>query len=95
MYILGSFSQFQKRDHLTRIKRTRDTLRADNMRLRQKGGLVGHTSLLRDFEERLDQSKAMYERLEMLQKRQAELTVMCDGLRRKIEQAKYVGSSRV
>ena len=84
----------QKRDHLTRIKRTRDTLRADNMRLRQKGGLVGHTSLLRDFEERLDESKAMYERLETLQKRQAELTVMCDGLRKKLEQANSVGSNR-
>lgn len=72
------------------MKRTRDSLRVDNLKLRQKGGLVGHTSLLRDFEERQDQSKDMYQRLEMLQKRQAELTVVCDGLKQKIEQAKYV-----
>ena len=52
--------------------------------------MVGQTALLRDFEEQQDQSKEMYEKLEKLQKRQAELTVMCDGLKQKIEQAKYV-----
>ena len=72
------------------MKRARDSLRADNLKLRQKGGLVGHTALLKDFEERQDQSKATYKRLEVLQKRQAELTVLCDGLKQKIEQAKYV-----
>lgn len=72
------------------MKRARDSLRADNLKLRQKGGLVGHTALLKDFEERQDESKATYERLEVLQKRQAELTVICDGLKHKIEQAKYV-----
>lgn len=80
----------QKRDHLTRIKRTRDALRSDNLRLRQKGGLVGHTALLRDFEEKQDQSEEMYKRLEALQRRQAELSVMCEGLKKKIEQAKFV-----
>lgn len=77
---------------MTRLKRARDSLRADNLRLRQKGGLVGQTALLRDFEERQDQSQEMYERLEKLQKRQAELAIMCDVLKKKIEQAKYVTS---
>ncbi len=45
----------QKRDHLTRMKQARDALRMDNIRLRQKGGLVSHSALLRDFEERVDQ----------------------------------------
>lgn len=45
----------QKRDHLTRMKQARDCLRTDNVRLRQKGGLVSHSGLLRDFEEKRDQ----------------------------------------
>ena len=40
---------------LTRLKQTRDSLRLDNQRLRQRGGLVCHTQLLRDFEDRQDQ----------------------------------------
>ena len=43
------------RDHLTRMKQARDALRADNIRLRQRGGLVSQSALLRDFEERRDQ----------------------------------------
>ncbi len=37
------------------MKQARDALRMDNIRLRQKGGLVSHSALLRDFEERVDQ----------------------------------------
>lgn len=45
----------QSRDHLTRMKQSRDSLRMDNNRLRQRGGLVGHKVLLRDYQERKDQ----------------------------------------
>jgi len=45
----------KKRDHLTRMKQARDGLRTENIRLRQKGGLVSHSGLLRDFEEKRDQ----------------------------------------
>ena len=45
----------QKRDLLTRTKQTRDALRMSNNTLRHKGGLVSHSTLLRDFEERKDQ----------------------------------------
>ena len=45
----------QRRDILSRLKQTRDTLRLDNQRLRQRGGLVCHSDLLRDFEDRQDQ----------------------------------------
>lgn len=37
------------------MKQARDALRMDNIRLRQRGGLVSHSALLRDFEERMDQ----------------------------------------
>ena len=45
----------QRREVLTRLKQTKDSLRLDNQRLRQRGGLVCHTQLLRDFEDRQDQ----------------------------------------
>ena len=45
----------QKRDLLTRTKQTRDALRMNNNALRHKGGLVSHSTLLRDFEERKEQ----------------------------------------
>lgn len=101
------------------MKQTRDALRIDNIRLRQKGGLVCHSALLRDFEERRDQasgsaschilyhhggyglvpsllfmalfycqSEELRARLESLQQRHSELTVLCDGLRKKIEQTR-------
>ena len=37
------------------MKQARDGLRTENIRLRQKGGLVSHSGLLRDFEEKRDQ----------------------------------------
>ena len=75
---------------MTHLKQARDALRADNQRLKQKGGLVGHKTLLRDFEERIDESEEMRQRLELLQKRHSELSVMCEGLRRKIDTAKLL-----
>ena len=56
-YLVYCFSQ--ERDHLTRMKQARDALRIDNIKLRQKGGLVCHSALLRDFEERRDQVSFM------------------------------------
>ena len=45
---------------MTRTKQARDALRTDNLRLKQKGGLVGHPVLLGDFEERQDQVHSHY-----------------------------------
>lgn len=42
----------QKRDLLTRSKQARDALRADNVQLKQRGGLVGHRTLLGDYEDK-------------------------------------------
>ena len=50
-----AFVSPQERDCLTRLKQARDALRTDTVRLRQKGGLVAHSGLLRDFQERRDQ----------------------------------------
>ena len=45
----------QKRDILTRTKQVRDALRIENVKLRQKCGLLGNEPLLRDYEERKEQ----------------------------------------
>ena len=97
----------QKRDLLTRTKQTRDALRMNNNTLRHKGGLVSHSTLLRDFEERKDQvyssivnvvllllpqNDMLQEQLIDLQNRHSSLILACDGLRKKLEQAKLVQS---
>ncbi|KAL2079462.1 hypothetical protein ACEWY4_025206 [Coilia grayii] len=81
----------QKRDTLTRSKQARDSLRMDNLRLRQRCGLLGNETLLRDFEETVDSSEALEQRLEMLKRRHAELILKCAGVKKKLEQAKPVG----
>ena len=46
---------FQKRDILIRTKQVRDALRIENVKLRQKCGLLGNEPLLRDYEQRKEQ----------------------------------------
>lgn len=82
------FWMLQKRDILSRTKQARDALRIDNQRLRQSCGLLGNEPLLRDFEERKDESDDLRERLERLKMTHAELTLNCNQVRRKIEQAR-------
>ena len=45
----------QKRDVLSRNKQVRDALRIENVKLREKCGLLGNESLLRDYEEKKDE----------------------------------------
>ncbi|MGH0155420.1 UNVERIFIED_CONTAM: hypothetical protein FKN15_029800 [Acipenser sinensis] len=47
-----------KRDILTKTKQARDGLRMDNLKLRQRCGLLGNDDLLRDFEDKVDTSEA-------------------------------------
>ena len=77
----------QKRDILSRTKQARDALRIDNQRLRQNCGLLGNESLLRDFEERKDESDDLRDKLDNLKTLHAELTLNLNGVRRKIQQA--------
>ncbi|XP_065145487.1 cilia- and flagella-associated protein 184 [Paramisgurnus dabryanus] len=80
-----------KRDMLTRTQQARDSLRADNLKLQQQCGLLGNTPLLRDFEERVDTSESLQQRLETLKRRQAELILKCAGVKQKVEQCKPEG----
>ncbi|MBN3300670.1 CCD96 protein, partial [Amia calva] len=77
-----------KRDILTRTKRARDNLRIDNLKMRQQCGLRGNETLLRDFEEKVDVSEVLRQRLEMAKRCHADLTLRCAGVKKKLEQAK-------
>ncbi|KAM6949034.1 cilia- and flagella-associated protein 184 [Aplochiton taeniatus] len=82
----------RKRDVLTRTKQARDGLRADNLRLRQRSGLLGNETLLRDFEEKVDASDVLEQRLEGLKRRHAEVILKCAGVKKKLEQASHTAS---
>ncbi|CAI9576941.1 unnamed protein product [Staurois parvus] len=79
-----------KRDILTRTKQARDSLRMDNLKLKQKCGLLGNKTLLRDFEEKVDATEELRQKLEGLKRRHAELTLSSKGVMRKIEDSKLV-----
>uniref|UniRef100_A0A8C3X3K5 CCDC113/CCDC96 coiled-coil domain-containing protein n=1 Tax=Catagonus wagneri TaxID=51154 RepID=A0A8C3X3K5_9CETA len=77
-----------RRDILTKTKQARDSLRADNIRLSQKCGLLGKEALLRDMEEKVDKTEELSRRLEALKHHHAGLTLSCRGVKQKIREAK-------
>ncbi|XP_020847723.1 cilia- and flagella-associated protein 184, partial [Phascolarctos cinereus] len=78
----------QKRDILTKTKKARDSLRVDNVKLHQKCGLLGKEVLLRDLEQKVDQTELLSQRLETLKRQHAGLTLTCKGLKQKIKESK-------
>ncbi|KAM9330354.1 cilia- and flagella-associated protein 184 [Gastrophryne carolinensis] len=80
----------QKRDILTKTKQARDSLRMDNLNLKQKCGLLGNKTLLRDFEDKVDTTEELHQKLENLKRHYAELTLSSKGIMKKIEEAKLV-----
>ena len=85
----------KKRDVLSRTKQARDGLRIDNNKLRQNCGLLGNEPLLRDYEERKDESDDLQVRLEQLKMQHAELSLNLTQVRKKIEQAKHFSQNRM
>ncbi len=78
----------KKRDILTRLKQSRDSLRLDNNRLKQNSGLLGNSTLLRDFEESVDENENLKSQIEQLKRKHAELVLNSKGLKKKISQVK-------
>ncbi|XP_035281458.1 coiled-coil domain-containing protein 96 [Anguilla anguilla] len=78
------------RDLLTRTKQVRDGIRADTLQLRQRCGLLGNETLLKDFEEKVGSSETMEERLVALKRRHADLNLKCSKVKKKLEQAKQM-----
>ena len=73
---------------MNKIKQSKDMLRLDNARLRQKGGLLGNSLLLRDFEDCIDNNDDLEGKIEQLKRKHAELTLTSRGIKQKINQAK-------
>ncbi|KAM6960045.1 cilia- and flagella-associated protein 184 [Tautogolabrus adspersus] len=59
----------RKRELLTRIKKTRNGMQRDNLRLKERSGLLGNRALLRDFEDTVDSADLLEEKLEKLKLR--------------------------
>ncbi|XP_065065961.1 coiled-coil domain-containing protein 96-like [Rhopilema esculentum] len=78
----------QKRDVLTRTKQVRDALRMDNLKLKQKCGLLGNESLLRDFEHRKDEGDELEQRLKDLKTDHTGLSMNLNGVKKKIRQSR-------
>ncbi|KAG8438333.1 hypothetical protein GDO86_008860 [Hymenochirus boettgeri] len=77
-----------KRDILTKTKQARDSSRRDNLKLKQKCGLLDNKLLLKDLEDKVDSTEEMCLKLERLKRRHAEVTLSSKGLLKKIEDAK-------
>jgi len=78
----------KNRDILNKTKHSRDSLRVDNLRLKQNSGLLGNTVLLRDFEECVDKNDNIESQIEHLKRKHAELVLNSKGLKQKIAQSK-------
>ncbi|CAL1542835.1 unnamed protein product [Lymnaea stagnalis] len=78
----------KSRDILSRTKQARDALRIDNQKLRQNSGLLGNEPLLRDFELQKDEAVELASKLDQLKMKHAEMTLTCNQVRRKIDQAR-------
>ncbi|KAI8917440.1 hypothetical protein BC831DRAFT_554130, partial [Entophlyctis helioformis] len=79
-----------RRDSLPMAKQERDMLRSTNTLLRQKNGLLGNNNLLRDYGEKVDESKDLRTRIEDLQRYYTELINETHRLRRKMQKAQLV-----
>ncbi|NXI35135.1 CCD96 protein, partial [Galbula dea] len=77
----------QKTQILTRRKQARDRVRANNLKLQQKCGLLGNEILLRDFEEKVDTAELLNQQLETLKRHHAGLILDCKGIQKKIKEA--------
>ncbi|XP_022069184.2 coiled-coil domain-containing protein 96 [Acanthochromis polyacanthus] len=75
----------RRRDFLTRTKQARSSLQVDNQRLKERQGLLGNRILLRDFEDTVDASDQLEERLEKLKCRQAEVVFSGGRWKKKLE----------
>ncbi|XP_047452017.1 coiled-coil domain-containing protein 96 [Mugil cephalus] len=74
----------KKRDLLTRTKQARNSLQRDNLRLKERRGLLGNRVLLRDFEDTVDASDHLEERLERLKFPPAEFAFGCGRWKKKL-----------
>lgn len=75
----------RKRELLTRTKQAHKSLQRDNLRLKEQHGLLGNRVLLQDFEDTVDASNHLEERLENLKDTQAEIVFKCSRWMKRLE----------
>ncbi|OAF69011.1 hypothetical protein A3Q56_03213 [Intoshia linei] len=74
---------FIKRDDITKLKQERDYLRIENQNLMENSGLLGKTSLLKDYENRYDEKENLENELELLKKEHERLLFEFECLKKK------------
>ncbi|KAG2465456.1 CCD96 protein, partial [Polypterus senegalus] len=80
----------QKQAILSRSKQIRDNLRMENVKLAQKCDLLENELLLRDFENKVDDTEVLSQKLKALKVNYAEFKLKCGGVKKKIGQAQTV-----
>ncbi|KAM4536893.1 cilia- and flagella-associated protein 184 [Odontesthes bonariensis] len=73
----------RKRDLLTRTKKARNSLQKDNLRLKERRGLLGNRVLLRDFEDTVEASDHLEKHLESLKSQEDDIIRSCGRWRKK------------
>lgn len=73
---------------MNKIKQSKDSLRVDNARLKQKSGLLGNNVLLRDFEDCVDKTDSLEAQIEQLKRRHAALLLDSKSIKQRINQVK-------
>ncbi|KAJ3401770.1 Coiled-coil domain-containing protein 96, partial [Chytridiales sp. JEL 0842] len=74
-----------RRDSLPLMKQKRDALRANNLLLRQKNGLLGNNALLRDFEDKVDEADRLKAQIDELRAYHANLSAETLSIKRRIQ----------
>ncbi|KAJ3015005.1 Coiled-coil domain-containing protein 96 [Thoreauomyces humboldtii] len=78
------------RDAMPAAKKGRDAVRKDNVRLDRRAGLLGEDGLLRDFEERVDQTAALENEIQILQARHGAHAQEILAVKRKIRKTQIL-----
>ncbi|KAJ8330091.1 hypothetical protein O5D80_001667 [Batrachochytrium dendrobatidis] len=84
-----------RRDSLPISKQNRDSLKNINTTLRQKNGLLGNDNLLRDYGEKVDESKNLKSKIDRLQEYYQELIAEIQLLRQKMQKAEFISRMSV
>ncbi|KAJ3174427.1 Coiled-coil domain-containing protein 96 [Geranomyces variabilis] len=80
----------RRRDAMPAEKKGRDKVRKENRELKRRAGLLGEDGLLRDFEERVDQTSELQEQIQELQRQHAGHAQEILAIKRKIQKTQIL-----
>ncbi|KAG2465454.1 CCD96 protein, partial [Polypterus senegalus] len=79
----------KKQALLRKIKKRREFLRLENIKLDHNRELIGNEVLLRDFEDQFDATELLSKQLKMLRRSYNEFTRSCKAIREKIDKPQF------